>query len=114
MTRAAVHDDAHAVWSFGESADVRSSAMRSLQAPDFALPDLEGRPQDIQPRRVDEWRRHRPPPPFALAGSSPAIAPVMRPTISSREVSWAERSPTPTIPSEPFGPVSEPLSRWGS
>ena len=42
-----VHDDAHAVWSFGESADVRSSAMRSLQAPDFALPDLEGRPHSL-------------------------------------------------------------------
>lgn len=42
-----VHDDAHAVWSFGESADVRSSAMRSLQAPDFTLPDLEGRPHSL-------------------------------------------------------------------
>ena len=38
-----VHDEAHGVWSFGESADVRSKAMRSLQAPDFTLPDLEGR-----------------------------------------------------------------------
>jgi hypothetical protein len=38
-----VRDDAHGVWSFGESADARSKAMRSLQAPDFTLPDLEGR-----------------------------------------------------------------------
>jgi len=38
-----VHEDAHGIWSFGESADARSRAMRSLQAPDFTLPDLEGR-----------------------------------------------------------------------
>jgi AhpC/TSA family protein len=38
-----VHEDAHGVWSFGESADARSEAMRSLRAPDFTLPDLEGR-----------------------------------------------------------------------
>jgi hypothetical protein len=42
-----VHEDAHGVWSFGESADVRSNAMRSLQAPDFTLPDLEGRPHAL-------------------------------------------------------------------
>jgi hypothetical protein len=42
-----VHEDAHGVWSFGESADVRSKAMRSLQAPDFTLPDLEGRPHAL-------------------------------------------------------------------
>ena len=42
-----VHEDAHGVWSFGESADVRSKAMRSLQAPDFTLPDLEGRPHSL-------------------------------------------------------------------
>jgi hypothetical protein len=38
-----VHEDAHGVWSFGESAHARSEAMRSLRAPDFTLPDLEGR-----------------------------------------------------------------------
>ena len=32
---------------FGESADARSKAMRSLQAPDFTLPDLEGRPHAL-------------------------------------------------------------------
>ena len=42
-----VHEDAHGVWSFGESADARSKAMRSLQAPDFTLPDLEGRPHAL-------------------------------------------------------------------
>jgi len=38
-----VHDDAHGVWAFGESAAARSRAMQSLQAPDFTLPDLDGR-----------------------------------------------------------------------
>ena len=42
-----VHEDAHRVWSFGESADARSKAMQSLQAPDFTLPDLEGRPHAL-------------------------------------------------------------------
>jgi len=37
-----VHDDAHAVWFFGESADARRSALASLKAPDFTLPDLDG------------------------------------------------------------------------
>jgi hypothetical protein len=46
-----VHDDAHSVWSFGESAADRSSAMRSLQAPDFTLPDLEGRPHSLSDYR---------------------------------------------------------------
>ena len=43
LGQAVVHDDAHGVWAFGESADARSQVMRSLQAPDFALPDLDGR-----------------------------------------------------------------------
>ena len=42
-----VHEDVHGVWSFGESADARSRAMQSLQAPDFTLPDLEGRPHAL-------------------------------------------------------------------
>ena len=42
-----VRNEAHGVWSFGESAADRSSAMRSLQAPDFTLPDLEGRPHSL-------------------------------------------------------------------
>ena len=50
-----IHDDAHAVWSFGESAEARRSAMRSLGAPDFTLPDLDGRPHalaDYRGRKV--------------------------------------------------------------
>lgn len=38
-----VHDDAHAVWFFGESSDARRTALASLKAPDFTLPDLDGR-----------------------------------------------------------------------
>jgi AhpC/TSA family protein len=42
-----VHEDVHGVWSFGESASDRGNAMRSLQAPDFTLPDLDGRPHAL-------------------------------------------------------------------
>ena len=37
-----VHDDPHAVWFIGESADSRREALASLKAPDFTLPDLDG------------------------------------------------------------------------
>jgi AhpC/TSA family protein len=50
-----VHDDAHAVWFFGESADARRGALASLKAPDFTLPDLEGKMHslsDYQGRKV--------------------------------------------------------------
>jgi hypothetical protein len=42
-----VHEDAHGVWCFGESAAVRRTEMQSLRAPDFTLPDLEGRPHAL-------------------------------------------------------------------
>ncbi len=38
-----VHEQAPAVWAFGEAAAARRDSLRSLEAPDFALPDLEGR-----------------------------------------------------------------------
>ena len=38
-----VHDDTHQVWFFGEPAGVRSNTLASLQAPDFTLPDLDGK-----------------------------------------------------------------------
>jgi hypothetical protein len=38
-----VHDDRREVWLFGESAGTRRDALASLQAPDFTLPDLDGR-----------------------------------------------------------------------
>jgi hypothetical protein len=37
-----VHDDAHAVWCFGEAASTYNHALQSVQAPDFTLPDLDG------------------------------------------------------------------------
>jgi hypothetical protein len=38
-----VHDDTHNVWFFGEAAEARGNAWASLQAPDFTLPDLDGK-----------------------------------------------------------------------
>jgi AhpC/TSA family len=38
-----VHDAAGGVWALGESAEDRAAALRSLEAPDFALPDSAGR-----------------------------------------------------------------------
>ena len=38
-----VHDDSHSIWFFGESAEDRRAALSSLQAPDFTLPDLDGK-----------------------------------------------------------------------
>ena len=38
-----VRDVAHGVWSFGEASSARRAAMQSLEAPDFTLPDLDGR-----------------------------------------------------------------------
>jgi hypothetical protein len=38
-----VIDEAHRVWCFGEAAANRERALTSLKAPDFSLPDLDGR-----------------------------------------------------------------------
>ena len=43
LEQVVVRDDAHAVWSVAESSPARRAAMESLQAPDFTLPDLDGR-----------------------------------------------------------------------
>lgn len=37
-----VHDDATGVWLFGQAAATRRDALRSLEAPEFRLPDLDG------------------------------------------------------------------------
>lgn len=37
-----VHDAEHEAWVVGESAKARASALQSLEAPDFTLPDLRG------------------------------------------------------------------------
>ena len=46
-----VHDDVAAVWFFGESAVARTAALRSLEAPDFRLPDLDGNPHALSDYR---------------------------------------------------------------
>lgn len=37
-----LHDEPTGTWLIGESAEVRASNLRSLQAPDFTLPDFKG------------------------------------------------------------------------
>lgn len=46
-----VHDDEHGVWCFGEAAGTRARNPRSLSAPDFTLPDLEGRMHSLSEHR---------------------------------------------------------------
>jgi hypothetical protein len=46
-----LRDDTHAVWCIGDSAPARRAALHSLEAPDFALPDLEGRPHALSEYR---------------------------------------------------------------
>ena len=38
-----VRDDAHGVWAIGDSAEARAGRLTSLQAPDFTLPDIDGK-----------------------------------------------------------------------
>ena len=38
-----VHDDNNGVWYFGEAGSNRGATLRSLEAPDFELPDLDGK-----------------------------------------------------------------------
>jgi hypothetical protein len=38
-----VQDDVNGVWYFGEAAATRRANLASLQAPDFELPDLDGK-----------------------------------------------------------------------
>jgi len=42
-----VHSDDGRAWSLGEAAEVRGAALRSLDAPDFELPDSKGRPHRL-------------------------------------------------------------------
>ena len=44
-------DDKHSVWYFGASPQHRSDALRSLEAPDFTLPDLDGNPHSLSDYR---------------------------------------------------------------
>ena len=45
------HDQASAVWALGEGATERAAALRSLEAPDFTLPDVAGRPHSLSDHR---------------------------------------------------------------
>ena len=50
-----VHDDAAQIWVLGEGAAQRAEALASGDAPDFELPDLDGRTHrlsDFRGRRV--------------------------------------------------------------
>jgi hypothetical protein len=46
-----VHDAACEVWVLGTNAADRSSSLQSLEAPDFSLPDLEGRTHALSEQR---------------------------------------------------------------
>jgi len=46
-----VVDEEHRTWYFGEAAAERRRALTSLMAPDFALPDLDGRMHSLAEHR---------------------------------------------------------------
>ncbi len=46
-----VADDAHQVWCFGEASENRKRALTSLEAPDFSLPDLDGKMHSLAEHR---------------------------------------------------------------
>ena len=45
------HDAAGETWVLGESAAARSAQLQSLEAPDFSLPDLDGRQHSLAAQR---------------------------------------------------------------
>ena len=55
MDRPAARSRAGDVWVLGEAASARTDALRSLEAPDFTLPDFDGKPhslRDLRGKRV--------------------------------------------------------------
>ncbi len=46
-----LHDEQATTWVFGESAGARRDALASLDAPDFTLPDLDGRLHSLSEQR---------------------------------------------------------------
>lgn len=44
-------DDAHSAWYFGESSDAQNAKLQFLDAPDFELLDLDGRPHRLSDHR---------------------------------------------------------------
>ena len=51
MQHPIVHDAAGELWVLGTSAGDRGSALKSLEAPDFALPDLAGATRTLSEQR---------------------------------------------------------------
>jgi hypothetical protein len=49
--QAVVHDAARRTWVCGRTGELRTGVARALDAPDFALPDLDGRVH-----RLADWR----------------------------------------------------------
>ncbi len=46
-----LHDPTHAVWLVGDEPDGLRDRLASLEAPDFTLPDLDGRPHSLSDYR---------------------------------------------------------------
>ena len=47
LRQPAVHDATHAVWLFGARPEVRTQYLKTLEAPNFTLPDWKGRPRTL-------------------------------------------------------------------
>lgn len=47
MDKPAAHSADGEIWALGEGANERAESLRSLQAPDFTLPDLDGKPHSL-------------------------------------------------------------------
>ena len=44
-------DEGHAVWSFAPTPEAIGGKLRTLEAPDFTLPDLDGKPHSLSDYR---------------------------------------------------------------
>ncbi len=51
LGRPVLHDAAERTWMLGEGASDRNAALSTLEAPDFSLPDLEGRLHSLTEHR---------------------------------------------------------------
>jgi len=54
LSRPVLHDAAHTTWFLGESASDRARDLSTLQAPDFTLPDIEGKLHSLS-----DYRGHK-------------------------------------------------------
>jgi hypothetical protein len=51
MGRPVLHDDASETWMLGAGAGDRAKALKTLNAPDFTLPDLDGKMHSLSDYR---------------------------------------------------------------